>query len=235
MSLIRLESCVLGYRGQAILGPLDLEIHQGEMLLVVGPNGCGKSTLLKVLLGILKPLEGRVVRSPDLRLAYVPQRGVPDPTYPFTVEEMVAMGAVSAPAVLAALASCGLMDLSGRLCRELSGGQKQRAYLARAIAGEPNLLMLDEPAEGLDLRAERDLARLVREIHERRSAAVVQVSQLLRPIPEMAEVLLLSEGSAKRGRAADILKAETLSEVYGQRISVEADGGHLHVLVEEVA
>ena len=234
MSLLRLEGAVLGYPERRVAGPVDLEIRSGESLLIVGPNGGGKSTLLKTLLGNLPPLEGRRIPAPGLRLGYVAQRGTLDPAYPFTVEELVALGGAPADQVVRAMERLDLLPLRSRPCRALSGGQKQRTLLARTLAGRPDLVLLDEPAEGLDLRAQRDLGGMVRLLEET-GAAVVQVGHLLKPVRRTASVLLVAGSRVLRGTAREVLRPEVLSEAFGGRMSVEEDGDHLHVLVEEAA
>lgn len=158
MSLLSLQACVVGYGGRRVAGPLDLEVRRGERVFVTGPNGSGKSTVLKTVLGSLPPLSGRATVEAGVRLGYVPQRGSLDPAWPATLEEVVRMGLPSSSGnVDALLAETGLLPLRGRLFRELSGGQKQRALLARALASGPDLLLLDEPGEGLDEQAGKAL------------------------------------------------------------------------------
>lgn len=239
--LLRLESCVVGYPGLRVAGPLDLSVHPGDLLIVAGPNGCGKSTVLRTVLGSLKPLSGRVARQPGLRLGYVPQRGVLDVGYPLTLKEMVRMGFHVSPWGDARAESLDRMDkvleeldlkgLAGRLYRELSGGEKQRALLARALVSEPGLLLLDEPAEGLDLGAERELDRILQRLRREGRVAVVQVSHLIHPVEREARVLFIREGEGRIGPAPEILTPALLSGAYGRPVQVDSlEDGRLRVM-----
>ena len=173
--LVRAAGLSFGYAHEAVLRDVTLEVRAGEFVALVGPNGSGKSTLLKVLLGALEPQSGRVEllgRTPGdvrdrWRVGYVPQRPSLLSEVPATVEEIVAAGRLRRrgwwrglttsdhAAVGHAIESVGLADLSARPLNELSIGQQQRAFIARAFAGEPELLVLDEPIAGVDAESQR--------------------------------------------------------------------------------
>jgi zinc transport system ATP-binding protein len=170
-----------------VLEGVELTVRPGEFVALVGPNGSGKSTLLRILLGRLQPLAGTVTllgASPERlrdrgRLGYVPQQPALSPDIPATVEELVSAGrlarrgwwrpftAVDRRAVRHAMDSVDLGDLGRRSLSELSGGQQQRAFIARAFASEPELLVLDEPTAGVDAESQRrfrdSLVHLIRE------------------------------------------------------------------------
>lgn len=171
-----LQAATLGYPGVAVLHEVDLNFEGGHATAIVGPNGAGKSTLLRSLVGVTAPLQGRREASPGLRLGYVPQQASLDPTFPFTVKEVVAQGLASGPGrvraagaqmerVRVALEEVGLWDRAQRAFSELSGGQKQRVLLARATVQPVDLLLLDEPTAGVDHDAqERIRASLQRQV-----------------------------------------------------------------------
>jgi ABC-type Mn2+/Zn2+ transport system ATPase subunit len=168
---LRLLGASFGHGGRTLVGPLDLELRPGQALGLCGSNGCGKSTLLRGVLGLLEPLTGRVERTG--RVAAVFQRQRLDPLFPSTTEELVSQGTRRPGdhplahdvrrAVSALLEALGLAEQRRQPFAELSGGQLQRALLARALVGEPDLLVLDEPFEGLDpagaASVEAELAR----------------------------------------------------------------------------
>jgi zinc transport system ATP-binding protein len=173
--LVDIAGVSFAYGRTPVLDDVDLVVRPGEFVALVGPNGSGKSTLLKVLLGSLEPSAGRVLilgsppRSLDQRwrIGYVPQRPGLASEVPATVEEIVATGRLARrgwwrpmrrddrDAVHHALESVGLSELSSRPVNELSGGQQQRAFIARAFASEPDLLVLDEPIAGVDAESQR--------------------------------------------------------------------------------
>lgn len=169
---VRLEGVGFRYGGDRVLAGIDLEVGPGDRLAVLGPNGGGKSTLVRLLLGLLKPTEGRVIwRLPECerRLSYVPQFPGFDRGFPLRVEEMVLQGLLrdrpprtryrveDRAAVSALLADLDLQELRGAYLSELSGGEIKRALIARALIGRPNLLVLDEPAASLDEPSRRKL------------------------------------------------------------------------------
>ncbi len=175
---VELEGVWVAYR-QAVLIDVNLRIEAGDFACVIGPNGGGKTTLLKLMLGLVRPIRGqvRVFGQPPLRvrrhLGYLPQHPQLDPAFPVTVEQVVQMGRLGVdpplgPLTRAARAAClramermACADLRRRRFGELSAGQRQRVLIARALACEPRLLLLDEPTTGLDVEAERRLYDLL--------------------------------------------------------------------------
>ncbi|MEL6641663.1 MAG: ATP-binding cassette domain-containing protein, partial [Pseudomonadota bacterium] len=144
MSLITTKDVVVRYGGQTVLDHVSIALDPGEIVTIVGPNGSGKSTILRVMIGALKPTSGDVIRNAGLRIGYVPQKLHIDPTLPLTVRRFLDLPrAVKEADARAALEAAGLGDLSTRQMTDLSGGQFQRVLLARAILGNPQVLMLD--------------------------------------------------------------------------------------------
>jgi zinc transport system ATP-binding protein len=179
------------YDRHHVLRQVNLEIPAGDFVCVVGPNGSGKTTLLKLALGLLTPTAGKVEvfgLSParaSRRIGYVPQHPRLDPLFPVSALDVALMGRLgSTPALgpwrssdrqaaLAALDEVGLADLAGRHFAALSGGQKQRVLIARALAGEPELLLLDEPTAGLDAHMEEGFYRLLQDLNRRLTIIMV--------------------------------------------------------------
>jgi len=186
--LIAARGLALGYGDQAVVRDVTLAVRAGEFWCWIGPNGCGKSTLLRGLLGLLPPLAGALDVAPRLadhaRIGYVPQRGELNGALPTTVRELVALGLVRsrvprgerAEAVQSALAQVGLSELAERSFWSLSGGQRQRALLARALVRRPELLLLDEPTEGLDVATQQALLATLDDLHRSARIALVVVT-----------------------------------------------------------
>ena len=212
--LLEARGVSYAYGRTQVLEQVDLQVRAGEFVALVGPNGSGKSTLLKVLLGTLPPQGGtvRLFGAPPARfgdrsrIGYVPQRPVLDSEVPATVEEIVAAGRLARRGwwrplrredreeVAHALASVGLDDLSGRPLNELSGGQQQRAFIARAFASEPDLLLLDEPIAGIDAVSQRRFRDSVTHLIHEHGAGVLLVSHELSAVAqELDRVIVLKQ------------------------------------------
>jgi zinc transport system ATP-binding protein len=176
-SLIRAAGLSLDLGGRSILETIDLMLNAGEIVTLIGPNGAGKTTLARVLLGLLKPTRGSVTRAAGLRIGYVPQRFAVDPTIPINVSRFLTLGVrASAEAVSRVLAEVGAEKLGERPLSALSGGEFQRVSLARALIGEPQFLMLDEPVQGVDYSGEAQLYGLIGEIRDRRGCGILLIS-----------------------------------------------------------
>ncbi|MHC4391074.1 MAG: metal ABC transporter ATP-binding protein [Planctomycetota bacterium] len=240
-SLIELKNAHLGYGRKAVLRDVELAIPKGSLVGILGPNGAGKTTLLRTVLGRLRPLRGTRVLAPGVRVGYVPQHKALDPIFPFTVWDVVLMGryatlgamgrvgATDRRLALAALSRVGISDLSERPYRELSGGQQQRAIVARALAVDPDVLVLDEPTASLDVHAEAEVFGLVRDLH-REGKAIVMVSHDLAAVAELAtDVAIVEAGRVAMGTAEALLTDSTLSQLYGRPIHVEVRSGHRHI------
>jgi len=149
--------------GDWLVKGVDLTINPGEIVTLIGPNGSGKSTTAKVVLGLLRPDAGRIERAASLRVGYVPQRLTIDDTLPFTVKRLMTMtGPADDDAIARALGRAGVGHLADAAVQRLSGGEFQRALMARAILRRPDLLVLDEPVQGVDFAGEGALYELIR-------------------------------------------------------------------------
>jgi zinc transport system ATP-binding protein len=228
--LVRCERLVVGWK-HPVLPPIDLAIRRGRLLCVIGRNGSGKSTWFKTLLGLKAPLSGRVVKDPDLRIAYVPQVTQLDPILPVRARELVLWGRLRGWGFLwpwssradqevctHALAEAEATPFADKPYAELSEGQKQRILFARMIASEGELALLDEPTAAMDPVAEREAyKRLARLAHEKNRAVVV-ISHSLGVAARYADDLLWldAEGQKVRhGAPEDVLADEDFREQYG--------------------
>ncbi len=220
-ALIQCQGVSLGYEGQSVLRNLDLTIRAGDYLCIVGENGSGKSTLLRGLLGLLTPLSGTIVRSPELQrgaIGYLPQQTRAQRDFPATVYEVVLSGCLSQKktcffytgkqksAALMNMGKMGILELKDQCYRDLSGGQQQRVLLARALCAASRLLILDEPITGLDPAAAQDLYKLLRYLNEKEGMAVVMVTHDLKSALKGARtVLYIGRSSYFLGSPADYL------------------------------
>lgn len=219
--VVAIEGLSCGYAGKAVVDRIQLLVRAEGFCALVGVNGSGKSTFLKTIVGLLPPVSGKIrFGSRDGRTAsvgYVPQAEKLDSIFPVSVEDVVLMGAGirgkgrgsrrSERQRIArdALGQVGLTDIRKRRMSELSGGQKQRVLLARALATQPDLLVLDEPTSGVDREAERDLMRLLAGIHER-GVAILMASHNLELVERFARtVLWFRDGGMEAGPTAEIL------------------------------
>jgi iron complex transport system ATP-binding protein len=226
------------------LAPLSLTVAQGEILGVIGPNSAGKTTLIRLLTRVLQPSAGEI-RLGDRPLASLPAAHlarevavVPQElpqAFPFTVEQLVLMGryphapgryfeSVDDRAVArAAMAATGVLELAALPLDELSGGERQRAVLARALAQEPRLLVLDEPTAHLDLRYQAECVGLLRRVNRERQMTVILVAHDLNLAAEVCDRLLLLSGGrvARLGPPEQVLDEELLRTVYGCDVIVD--------------
>jgi ABC-type Mn2+/Zn2+ transport system ATPase subunit len=239
-ALIELRDISVGYGGRSLLDDLTFEVERGDFLALVGPNGAGKTTLLRVIAGIMRPLRGRIDRRQPAAIGYVPQERDLDPVFPLTALDVVLQGRIARvgpwgrvrPADRAitrrAMAQAGVEGLERAMFAELSGGQKQRVLIARALAAEPTLLVLDEPTSGTDAPSERALLDRLRELHASGNLAVVMASHNLGLIGNYARHVARVDRERRLfriGDAAEILTDEVLTRLYGREIRVRTVNG----------
>lgn len=175
--LLAVEQLTIRLGGREVLANVSLAVRSSKIVTLVGPNGAGKSTLARAALGLVPPSAGRIVRRPDLRVGYVPQQMTIEPTMPLTVGRFLALARrVPRPRAEAALAECGIPDAIDRSVHALSAGQWRRVQLARALLREPDLLVLDEPMQGVDVSGQRELYGLVADLRTRRGMGILLVS-----------------------------------------------------------
>lgn len=171
-----------------ILDAVDISVQQGEIVTVIGPNGAGKTTLIRVLLGLLPPTAGTVERRAGMRVGYVPQRMQFDSVLPLPVGRLMTLTRrASVAAIGAALAETGVGYLRDAQVRALSGGELQRVLLARALLRDPDLLVLDEPVQGVDFAGETALYELIGAIRARRGCGVLMISHDLHIVMAAAD------------------------------------------------
>ena len=176
-TLVTLNKVDLRYGDTQVLAGVDLVLARGRVTTLIGPNGAGKTCLAKIVLGLIRPSHGEVVRAKDLRIGYMPQHIRIDDTLPLTVDRFLALGAKSRTRGRRdALARTGVAHLRQRTVQQLSGGEWQRVLLARALLREPDLLVLDEPAQGVDVAGQNALYGLLAEVREELGCAILLIS-----------------------------------------------------------
>lgn len=218
-ALFSLDGAAIGY-GAPLLSDISLEIRRGEYWGVFGPNGAGKTTLIKTLLDVQRPLSGTLRRAEGTRLGYVPQLSAVRETLPLSVREVVELGALGLrdPLPLGeALDRVGLSDRSRVLFQDLSGGQRQRVMVARALHRRPDVLVLDEPTNGIDLVTRHALMRLFQELNGE-GMTLLLVTHLMGEIgPEVTRFIWLDsrEGLCLCGGREEVLSDPRLASAYG--------------------
>lgn len=177
LSLINLQAISLILEGRIILDKISLNLAKGEILTLIGPNGAGKSTLAKIILGLIKPTNGRINRQDNLTIGYVPQKFVLNPLLPITAKAFVKLTKnLSDQKVNEQFNQLGITYLSHYDLSQLSGGELQRVLLARALTHHPDLLVLDEPTQGIDFSGQTDFYQLITEIRDKRNCSIFIIS-----------------------------------------------------------
>lgn len=237
-AVLRVENLTVAYDGRVALRSANFTIYGGERVAVVGPNGAGKSTLFKAIVGLLPSVSGRVEilgceASPGyVSVGYVPQRDEVDLAFPVTVSDVVMMGRVrhigwlrrpsrrDKEAVRRALEQVGLADMANRPLGELSGGQVQRAFIARALAQEAPLLLMDEPFAGVDAVSEEAILHLLDRLRERRVTVLLATHDLTQAAERFDRVLLLNGEVIADGPPAEVLCPVHLQRAYGGQLTL---------------
>lgn len=193
--LISAQNLTLKLNGKTVLRDVSVDIEPGEIVTIVGPNGSGKSSFLRALIGAIPPAEGRVVRARGLRIGYVPQKLAVDASLPLTVLRFLSLPRrIPAKRAQDALARAGVPDLRDRQMAALSGGQFQRVLLARALLETPQLLLLDEPTQGLDQPGSAAFYQRIEEVRRDLGCAIVMVSHDLHVVMAASDRVLCMNG-----------------------------------------
>ena len=205
-ALVTVRGVSLRFDGNAVLDRVDLGVPRGEIVTVIGPNGAGKSTLLRVALGLQRPQEGSVVRAERLRIGYMPQRIAVDSTLPLTVRRFLSLGGrVAVGRRRAVLDELGIAYLLDKPFQRVSGGEMQRVLLARAVLRDPDLLVLDEPAQNLDVGGQSEIYALIGALRDRLGCGVLMVSHDLHLVMAAADrVVCLNHHVCCTGHPQDV-------------------------------
>ncbi len=242
--LIEVKDVGFAYNGNTVLEHVSFNIEQGDYVGIVGPNGGGKTTLLKILVGLLPAHSGSIKISGipierfnnKFQIGYVPQRsGQENVSFPATVYEVVESGIIpktgwlnhptdaDKQAVEMALKIARINELKNKLMGSLSGGQRQRVYVARALASEPKILILDEPFVGIDVAAQKDFYAFLKQLNQERNLTIVFVSHDIDMITgEVKSILCLNRGLFCLDSPELLHQGNTIENLYGKRIT------HIH-------
>jgi zinc transport system ATP-binding protein len=215
--LLIVERVSLAIRGNPILRDVNIQVAVGEIVALIGPNGAGKSTLARVALGLIRADSGRVWRKPGARVGYMPQRLVVDNALPLTVRRFVTLGApASRERVRETLAEVGAARLLDAPVQAISGGEMQRVLLARALLREPELLVLDEPIQGVDLTGQYELYDLIGGLRRRRGCGILMVSHELHLVMATTDhVLCLNRHVCCSGHPEHVARDPAYLELFG--------------------
>ena len=235
-NIIEVKDVAFTYNADQALKDINLQIHKGDYLGIVGPNGGGKTTLLKCILGLLKPTKGNIkLFHQDLgvfkewpRIGYVPQKVYFDPNFPSTVREVVAMGIYGKKglfnplkkedweAVEKALGQVGMQKFSKRRIGDLSGGQQQRVFIARALVSQPEVIFLDEPTVGVDTETRKQFFALLEKLNKELALTLVLVTHDMDVILHhgVLEVAFINKELLFYGNPLEFLKTKYIDEHY---------------------
>jgi ABC-type Mn2+/Zn2+ transport system ATPase subunit len=249
-TVVELVHASLGYGKGVILHDVSLAIRRGDYVGIVGPNGAGKTTLLHAILGTLKVRSGEIRTSAPaggaLRFGYVPQKESVDYVLPYSAAEVVMMGRYRAlgpfrrpggedrAIVERSLEQTGTLELGAEVFKELSGGQKQRVLIARALATQPDVLVLDEPTSGMDLPSRLAILDLIDALHAGGALTIIMVSHLLDDVASrVKQVAIVERGFFQAGAVEEILTGANLSALYQTPVTVERRGTRTLIVAGE--
>jgi manganese/iron transport system ATP-binding protein len=233
--ILEVSGVTARYNGRVALEEISFRLESGARVAVVGPNGAGKSTLFKIIAGVMHPSSGKVQVAGagpggHICIGYLPQRNQVDWQFPVSVADVVMMGRISKlgplrwptrkdwDLVRQSLRVVGLQDLTDRQIGELSGGQQQRMFIARALAQEAELMLMDEPLAGLDLTSQNDIFNIVDSLHDRGVTVLLAMHDLKMAAERFDQVMLLNRRLVGFGHPSRIFTAEQLVAAYGDHL-----------------
>lgn len=216
--LLQAQSIALQLGGQSILQDVDLSLEAGRITTLIGPNGAGKTSLVRVVLGLQAPSAGQLWRKPGLRIGYMPQKLHLEPSLPLTAQRFLQLGQANAADVKTAVALTGVKTLLSKPMQSLSGGEVQRILLTRALAREPELLVLDEPVQGVDMNGQIALYQLINRIRHERGCAVLMVSHDLHLVMANTDtVVCLNQHVCCHGHPESVTNHPAYLDLFGAK------------------
>ncbi len=229
-TLVSLENAGIRRDGRWLVRGVDFSIARGEVVTLIGPNGAGKSTTAKMAIGVLKTDEGKITRAKSLRIGYVPQKLAIDWTMPLTVRRLMTLtGPLNEAETTSALEATGIPHLAGSEVRHLSGGEFQRALLARAIARKPDLMVLDEPVQGVDFAGEAALYDLIRTIRNATGCGILMISHDLHMVMAGTDTVICLNGHVCcRGTPEVVSQSSDYAKLFGGNARALAVYNHHH-------
>ena len=227
--LVQLTNVSVSFNGHAVVDRITMAVNAGDVVTVIGPNGSGKTTLIRAILGIQGITGGQLKRRPGLRIGYVPQRLHLQPTLPLSVREFMALTGVKAPACEVALARTGVDHLNDASVHHLSGGEMQRLLIARALVRQPDLLVLDEPAQGVDVNGQAALYELIGTLRDELQCGVIMISHDLHLVMSATDqVICLNHHVCCSGHPEQISNDPAFVELFGKHVAESLAVYHHH-------
>lgn len=241
--LLRMDRVTCAYGAHPVLVDVDFTVADGQFSGVVGPSGSGKTTLLRAVMGTIRPVAGTVARRPGLTVSYVPQVDTVNWSFPVTVGECVLMARTKgrrlpwpSPSERAEVAEVlerlGIESLVDRHIRELSGGQQQRMFIARALLRRPQLLLMDEPTSGVDVKTRHEVLHLLDDLNADGLSIVLTTHDLNGIAAHLPHLVCLNREVVGAGAPRHVLTPEVLERTYGARMAVLEHGG-MPVVVDQ--
>ncbi len=219
-TLIKVNKVSLTHHEKSVLDKVSFELKAGEFITIIGPNGAGKSSLIKILLGLIKPDTGSVVKSNNIQFGYTPQKFIPNEFIPISVLDFLKLNQKITSEFLHEITTLtGIGALLNNELKNLSGGEIQRVLLSRALLAKPNVLILDEPAQNLDVNGQMHLYKLIQDIHQQQGCAVLMVSHdLHRVMKESTQVLCLYHHICCMGQPESILQDSSFNDLFADQM-----------------
>ena len=218
--LLKVENAGISVNGKSLVRGVSLEVKQGEIVTLIGPNGSGKSTTAKIALGIYKKIDGKVKTYTD-KIGYVPQKISIDWTLPIRVLDFMTLTEeLTQDQINSALNLTGVEHLKDKSLSNLSGGEFQRVLIARAISKQPELLVLDEPVQGVDFKGEIALYELIKKISEKMKCGILLISHDLHVVMSATDFVICLNGHVCcSGTPQKVIKDNKYKELFGDRAS----------------
>jgi zinc/manganese transport system ATP-binding protein len=245
--LLEIKNLACGYQAQSVFTRVNLKLYPKQLSGLVGPSGCGKTTLIKTILGLARPWAGEIwFRGQQLqpgasppKVGYVPQVETVDWGFPVTAEEVVMMGRYrkhnlspfpskrDRRVARELLHRVGIENLARRPIGELSGGQQQRVFIARALVGEPDIVLLDEPTSSSDLRVQHELLHLLAELNQQGLTILLSTHDLNSVATHLPWVVCFNHGIIAQGEPTEVFTSETLEQTFGGEMIVIHEGDRI--------
>lgn len=242
--LLEVKHVTFGFGAEPVLQDVSLHLHPGQFAALVGPSGAGKTSLLKLILGLLQPSHGEICINgktlqgqPAPRVGYVPQLEAVDWNFPVTVSQAVLMGRIrksgiwpwpsrkDQQALETILERLGIAQLAKRHIRDLSGGQQQRVFLARALIAEPDLLVLDEPTTGVDMRTAENILHMLGELNQQGMTILISTHDLNTAAAHLPWVVCMNRRIIAQGTPEEVFTVDIMNETYqGDMLVIRQDG-----------